>query len=82
MTGHEVQDARRCPTVGCFPIAIIHQPLTCGRHRVCTEPASPGEPTTVHLRGYGDWTGPASATLIGVRRTACTAVTEITGLLR
>ncbi len=28
----------------------------------------------VHLLGYGDWTGPASATLIGVGRTARSAV--------
>ncbi|MEV8094797.1 ArsO family NAD(P)H-dependent flavin-containing monooxygenase [Kitasatospora sp. NPDC085879] len=31
----------------------------------------------IHLLGYGDWTGPASATLIGVGRTARTAVQEI-----
>ncbi|WP_405009822.1 ArsO family NAD(P)H-dependent flavin-containing monooxygenase [Kitasatospora sp. NBC_01539] len=36
----------------------------------------------IHLLGYGDWTGPASATLIGVGRTARTAVAEISGLLR
>ena len=28
----------------------------------------------LHLLGYGDWTGPGSATLIGVGRTARTAV--------
>lgn len=32
----------------------------------------------VHLLGYGDWTGPASATLIGVGRTARAAVATIT----
>lgn len=31
----------------------------------------------LHLVGYGDWTGPASATLIGVGRTAGDAVAEI-----
>ena len=31
----------------------------------------------VHLLGYGDWTGPGSATLIGVGRTAREAVNEI-----
>ena len=31
----------------------------------------------LHLLGYGDWTGPASATLIGVGRTARAAVEEI-----
>ncbi|HEX8971752.1 ArsO family NAD(P)H-dependent flavin-containing monooxygenase [Oryzihumus sp.] len=35
-----------------------------------------GEPR-LHLLGYGDWTGPASATLIGVGRTARDAVSEI-----
>jgi putative flavoprotein involved in K+ transport len=32
----------------------------------------------IHLVGYGDWTGPASATLIGVGRTARAAVHTIT----
>jgi putative flavoprotein involved in K+ transport len=31
--------------------------------------------------GYGDWTGPGSATLIGVGRTAREAVDEISELL-
>ncbi len=35
----------------------------------------------LHLVGYGDWTGPASATLIGVGRTARGAVAEIMALL-
>ncbi|GAA3513220.1 putative flavoprotein involved in K+ transport [Streptosporangium album] len=35
-----------------------------------------GEPR-LHLLGYGDWTGPASATLIGAARTARTAVAEV-----
>jgi putative flavoprotein involved in K+ transport len=35
----------------------------------------------LHLVGYGDWTGPASATLIGVGRTARAAVDEIGSLL-
>lgn len=39
-----------------------------------------GEPR-LHLIGYGDWTGPASATLIGVGRPARDAVREIAGLL-
>jgi cation diffusion facilitator CzcD-associated flavoprotein CzcO len=33
----------------------------------------------IHLLGYGDWTGPASATLIGVGRTARDAVDRLTG---
>ncbi|MGZ8726392.1 MAG: pyridine nucleotide-disulfide oxidoreductase, partial [Aeromicrobium sp.] len=31
----------------------------------------------LHLLGYGDWTGPASATLIGVGRTARDAVRSV-----
>lgn len=36
----------------------------------------------LHLLGYGDWTGPASATLIGVGRPAREAAREIASLLR
>ena len=32
----------------------------------------------LHLVGYGDWTGPASATLIGAARTAKQTVAQIT----
>lgn len=39
-----------------------------------------GEPR-LHLLGYGDWTGPASATLIGVGRPARDAAREIAHLL-
>lgn len=39
-----------------------------------------GEPR-LHLLGYGDWTGPASATLIGVARPARDAAREIASLL-
>ena len=39
-----------------------------------------GEPR-LHLLGYGDWTGPASATLIGVGRPARDAAREIAGLV-
>jgi putative flavoprotein involved in K+ transport len=35
----------------------------------------------LHLLGYGDWTGPASATLIGVGRPAREAARAIAGLL-
>lgn len=35
-----------------------------------------GEPGLIFL-GYGDWTGPASATLIGVGRTAREAITVL-----
>lgn len=40
-----------------------------------------GEPR-LHLLGYGDWTGPASATLIGAGRPARDAAGQITDLLR
>ncbi|WP_282793085.1 ArsO family NAD(P)H-dependent flavin-containing monooxygenase [Streptomyces sp. CC224B] len=40
-----------------------------------------GEPR-LHLLGYGDWTGPASATLIGVGRRARDAARALTALLR
>ena len=40
-----------------------------------------GEPR-LHLLGYGDWTGPASATLIGAGRTARDTVAEITRQLQ
>lgn len=40
-----------------------------------------GEPR-LHLMGYGDWTGPASATLIGVGRPARDAARQIAGLIR
>jgi putative flavoprotein involved in K+ transport len=40
-----------------------------------------GEPR-LHMLGYGDWTGPASATLIGVGRTARDAVAAILPRLR
>ncbi|WP_395361991.1 ArsO family NAD(P)H-dependent flavin-containing monooxygenase [Streptomyces sp. YH02] len=40
-----------------------------------------GEPR-LHLLGYGDWTGPASATLIGVGRPAREAARAVAGLLR
>ncbi|UYQ63390.1 ArsO family NAD(P)H-dependent flavin-containing monooxygenase [Streptomyces peucetius] len=40
-----------------------------------------GEPR-LHLFGYGDWTGPASATLIGVGRPARDAAREIAALLQ
>ncbi|WP_330241868.1 ArsO family NAD(P)H-dependent flavin-containing monooxygenase [Streptomyces sp. NBC_00525] len=39
-----------------------------------------GEPR-LHLLGYGDWTGPASATLVGVGRPAREAVRDIAALL-
>lgn len=52
-----------------------------GLRREGTHPATTGtraiDEPRLHLVGYGDWTGPASATLIGVGRTAREAVREI-----
>lgn len=36
----------------------------------------------LHLLGYGDWTGPASATLIGAARTAKVTVAQIARVLK
>lgn len=59
-------------------LAPLH--LRGGEHPVRTEPdggtRSAQEPR-LHLLGYGDWTGPASATLIGVGRTARDAVAAV-----
>ncbi|MER5641363.1 ArsO family NAD(P)H-dependent flavin-containing monooxygenase [Kitasatospora sp. NPDC002227] len=49
--------------------------------RIPTDGTRAGADPRVHLLGYGDWTGPASATLIGVGRTARAAVTELAELL-
>ncbi len=51
-----------------------------GAHPVTTGTRAVDEPR-LHLVGYGDWTGPASATLIGVGRTARDAVRDITATL-
>jgi putative flavoprotein involved in K+ transport len=54
--------------------------LRTGEGRIPTvNTQAAGEPR-LHLLGYGDWTGPASATVIGVGRTACDAVAGITTL--
>ena len=46
--------------------------------RITTEGTRSVAEPRLHLVGYGDWTGPGSATLIGVGRTAREAVAEIT----
>ncbi|GGV66540.1 monooxygenase [Streptomyces longisporoflavus] len=51
------------------------------RGRIATEGTRAVGNPRVHLLGYGDWTGPASATLIGVGRPAREAAAEIAGLL-
>ncbi|MEU8870180.1 ArsO family NAD(P)H-dependent flavin-containing monooxygenase [Streptomyces javensis] len=56
--------------------------LRGGRGHIATDGTRAiGEPR-LHLLGYGDWTGPASATLIGVGRTARDAAQQIRILLR
>ncbi|MCT2543300.1 MULTISPECIES: ArsO family NAD(P)H-dependent flavin-containing monooxygenase [Streptomyces] len=55
--------------------------LRATRGRIATDGTrAVGEPR-LHLLGYGDWTGPASATLIGVGRPARDAIQQIAGLL-
>ncbi|THA71077.1 FAD-dependent oxidoreductase [Streptomyces sp. A0958] len=51
------------------------------RGRIATDRTrAAGEPR-LHLLGYGDWTGPASATLIGVGRPARDTAESVAGLL-
>ncbi|MBC3843398.1 hypothetical protein GXW82_33780 [Streptacidiphilus sp. 4-A2] len=52
------------------------------RGRIATTGTRADSDPRVHLLGYGNWTGPASATLIGVGRTARQAVGDIIDLLR
>ncbi|WP_328828834.1 ArsO family NAD(P)H-dependent flavin-containing monooxygenase [Streptomyces sp. NBC_00252] len=52
------------------------------RGHIATEGTRAGDEPRLHLLGYGDWTGPASATLIGVGRPARDAAREVAGLLR
>jgi putative flavoprotein involved in K+ transport len=49
--------------------------------RIATVGTRARDEPRLHLLGYGDWTGPASATLIGVGRTAREAVSEVTAML-
>ncbi|UFQ14080.1 MULTISPECIES: ArsO family NAD(P)H-dependent flavin-containing monooxygenase [Streptomyces] len=62
------------------PLAPLHLRGTRGHIRTAGTRAL-DEPR-LHLIGYGDWTGPASATVIGVGRTARDAAREIAHLLR
>jgi putative flavoprotein involved in K+ transport len=52
------------------------------RGHIATEGTRSVDEPRLHLLGYGDWTGPASATLIGVGRPARDAAREIAELLR
>ncbi|MFF8604589.1 ArsO family NAD(P)H-dependent flavin-containing monooxygenase [Streptomyces sp. NPDC015346] len=52
------------------------------RGRIPTTGTRATDEPRLHLLGYGDWTGPASATLIGVGRPARDAAREIAALLK
>ncbi|MCL6288670.1 ArsO family NAD(P)H-dependent flavin-containing monooxygenase [Streptomyces sp. 43Y-GA-1] len=52
------------------------------RGRIPTRGTEALEEPRLHLLGYGDWTGPASATLVGVGRPAREAARSIAALLR
>ncbi|MGW1284495.1 ArsO family NAD(P)H-dependent flavin-containing monooxygenase [Streptomyces sp. NPDC001680] len=60
-------------------LAPLH--LRGRRGHVATVGTRAADEPRLHLLGYGNWTGPASATLIGVGRPAREAAREITGLL-
>ncbi|MEB3961832.1 ArsO family NAD(P)H-dependent flavin-containing monooxygenase [Streptomyces kunmingensis] len=51
------------------------------RGHIATEGTRAADEPRLHLLGYGDWTGPASATLIGVGRPAREAARGIAALL-
>ncbi|MET9835685.1 ArsO family NAD(P)H-dependent flavin-containing monooxygenase [Streptomyces lavendulocolor] len=55
--------------------------LRGSRGHIATYGTRSVEEPRLHLLGYGDWTGPASATLIGVGRPARDAAREIAELL-
>ncbi|WP_201749824.1 hypothetical protein [Micromonospora sicca] len=50
--------------------------------KVATEGTRSVDEPRLYLLGYGDWTGPASATLVGVGRTAKATVADIASRLR
>ncbi|MFI1092671.1 ArsO family NAD(P)H-dependent flavin-containing monooxygenase [Streptomyces sp. NPDC020917] len=51
------------------------------RGRIATVGTRAADEPRLHLLGYGDWTGPASATLVGVGRPAREAAREIAAVL-
>ncbi|MFD7298353.1 ArsO family NAD(P)H-dependent flavin-containing monooxygenase [Streptomyces sp. NPDC059897] len=52
------------------------------RGHIATVGTRAADEPRLHLLGYGDWTGPASATLIGVGRPAREAAREVAALVR
>ncbi|MFF2236286.1 ArsO family NAD(P)H-dependent flavin-containing monooxygenase [Streptomyces anulatus] len=78
--------ARAAAVVWCtgFRPALSHLAplgLRGRRGHIATHGTRAADEPRLHLLGYGDWTGPASATLIGVGRLARDAAREITALL-
>ncbi|GAB2331914.1 ArsO family NAD(P)H-dependent flavin-containing monooxygenase [Streptomyces griseoincarnatus] len=61
---------------------LAHLGLRGPRGHIATAGTRAVDEPRLHLLGYGDWTGPASATLIGVGRPARDAAREIAQLLR
>ncbi|MFD7782306.1 ArsO family NAD(P)H-dependent flavin-containing monooxygenase [Streptomyces nojiriensis] len=61
---------------------FAHLRLRGSRGHIVMDGTRAADEPRLHLLGYGDWTGPASATLIGVGRPAREAAREIAGLLR
>ncbi|MFF4456660.1 ArsO family NAD(P)H-dependent flavin-containing monooxygenase [Streptomyces goshikiensis] len=62
------------------PFAALR--LRGSRGHIATAGTRAVDEPRLHLLGYGDWTGPASATLIGVGRPARDAAREVAELLR
>ncbi|MER5809065.1 ArsO family NAD(P)H-dependent flavin-containing monooxygenase [Streptomyces sp. NPDC002033] len=62
------------------PFAGLH--LRGSRGHIATDGTRAVDEPRLHLLGYGDWTGPASATLIGVGRPARDTARQIADLLR
>ena len=61
---------------------LAHLGLRGPRGHIPTTGTRATDEPRLHLLGYGDWTGPASATLIGVGRPARDAAREIAALLK
>ncbi|MFE5958016.1 MULTISPECIES: ArsO family NAD(P)H-dependent flavin-containing monooxygenase [Streptomyces] len=68
---------------GFRPALSLLAPLGLRRRRghIATHGTRAADEPRLHLLGYGDWTGPASATLIGVGRPARDTAREIAALL-
>jgi putative flavoprotein involved in K+ transport len=65
-------------SVGSATSSWCPQPATRENGHPVTHGTEAVDAAGIHLLGYGDWTGPASATIIGVGRTARHAVDSLT----